>query len=374
MPSNPTDPVRLSRGKLAVFWAILLAIVLLPLPLAIVGYYAYARLTFPAYSCGSFAKLDSQIGWVLAPNAQSCIGGRRPFSQDPPWFEATVFTDMNGFRAASAGEETARGGIMAIGDSWTFGYGVAFEQSYPGILADILGERVVVAASPAYSATQSLLLAERWIGRLKPKALVYLDMGMWERGACRGVSKPTAILKPCYWQRDGTMQAELVFPPPGRIENLGRWGITPGGMVGAGEITWSYFLMARPYALVNGLLVRAGLIAGMANDFFAVAVDPGVIRTETFRHLLRVVEKADVPFILLDPYDLWTGLSAGLPPETARRVRRIGKAAWQAAVDTPASALPAHERQVPNDGHFGVGANRLVAALIARALAEADAH
>jgi hypothetical protein len=156
----------------------LLAVLLVPM-----GYYAVAKLTYGAYSCGSFAELDAEIGWVLKPAVDSCLGGRAMFSATP-WLEAPVRTDKNGVRAA--GGETAVGGLMAVGDSYTFGYGVGFEQSYPSQLAPIARLPVVDAASPAYSSAQALLLARRWVGRLRPKAIVYLDTGIWQRAACRG--------------------------------------------------------------------------------------------------------------------------------------------------------------------------------------------
>jgi hypothetical protein len=144
--------------------------------LLVLGYYTFVKLTYPAYACGSFAQLDGEVGWVLKPSATSCLGHRSLFAAQP-WFEAPVHTDANGFRAARAGGGTPVGGIVTVGSSYTFGYGVAYEQSYPGVLERLTGTSVVIVGSPAYSAAQTLLLARRWIPRLRPKVLVYSEMG-----------------------------------------------------------------------------------------------------------------------------------------------------------------------------------------------------
>lgn len=363
--------LRISGRKLALFWVILVFTVVIFIPILVLTYYTIAKVTFTAYSCGSFARVDNEIGWSLKVNAASCIGGRAPFSSEPPWFEATVFTDASGLRAVKQGAQTPQGGVMAIGDSWTFGYGVTFEQSYPGHLTAITGRPVIVVASPAYSSAQSLLLAERHIISARPRALVYLDIGMWERATCRGSSRPRAILKPCYWLPPGMVEAELVVPPSGRVERLAYWGVLPGGMVGAGEVTWTYFLVSRPFALVHGLLVKTGFVSGQANDFRAESVDPVVMRRAVFSHIVRVAELAAVPFILLDPNDIWVEFIKDLTPEQARLIRRVDKKAWDASVVLPSLKLAAHERHVPNDGHFGNGINRLVARLVADLLVSA---
>ena len=210
---------------------------------------------------------------------------------------------QNGFRAARAGGETAIGGIVAVGSSYTFGYGVTYEQSYPGVLERLTGTPVVTVASPAYSAAQTLLLAQRWIPRLRPKVLVYSEMGAWLRNACTGATRPTAILKPCFWRPPGGTKTELVVPPPGRVARWGRWGVVAGGMIGAGEVTWSYFLVSRPVLQVAHALARFGLISGFANDFATVGVDEDVIRAAVVEELGRLAEAANVPLIFIDPSD-----------------------------------------------------------------------
>jgi hypothetical protein len=360
--------VGFSRGKVAAMWSILVLLPLLALLVFTLGYYAVAKLTYPAYSCGSFAQLDGEIGWVLKPSATSCLGHRAPFAAKP-WFEAPVYTDQNGFRAARAGGETPAGGIVAVGSSYTFGYGVAYEQSYPGVLERLTGTPVVIVASPAYSAAQTLLLAQRWVPRLRPKVLVYSEMGAWLRNACRGTTRPTAILKPCFWRPPGGTRTELVVPPPGRVARWGRWGVVAGGMVGAGEVTWSYFLVSRPVLQVAHALARFGVISGFANDFATVGVDEDVIRSAVVGELGRLAEAANVPLIFIDPSDFMPQqLIDALPAAQRLLIHRIGRARFDEEVTRPADQLPLHERELPHDPHFAPGVNRLVGEMLDREL------
>ena len=349
-------------------WAVLVLLPILVLVLLVIGYYTVARLTYPAYSCGSFAQLDGELGWTLKPSAASCLGHRGAFAAQP-YFEAPVYTDQNGFRAARAGGVTPRGGIVVFGASYAFGYGVRYEESYPGVLERLAGTPVVIAASPAYSSAQALLLARRWIPRVQPKALVYLEMGQWLRNGCTGTTRPTAILKPCFWRPPGGAQAELVVPPPGRVARWGRWGVMAGGMIGAGEVTWSYFLISRPVLQVVHLLARLGVISGFVSDFVTVGADEDVIRAAVVGELGRLAEAANVPLIFVDPSDfLPQHLVDALPAAQRALIHRIGRARFDAEVTRPAASLPLAERELPHDPHFAPGVNRLVGELLDREL------
>ncbi|MEW5727605.1 MAG: hypothetical protein AB1918_07245 [Pseudomonadota bacterium] len=353
--------------RTAVKWAILFATPVVVLVMAGLGYYAFAKLTYPAGSCGSVARFDDEIGWILASEASTCIeaSGR----DGEAGFRFTIHTDVNGFRSASPGGETPVGGLLAVGDSWTFGFGVDYPDAYPARLAQASGLPVVTVASPAYSAAQALLLAERWAGRLRPRAMVFLDRGFWNRAACSGSDIPTAILKPCYWQPPGGGEAHLVVPPPGYVTTMARRGIMPGGILGVGETGWVYFLVSRPLAQLHQLLVRAGLASGFGHDFRPVNVDENAIKAATLAHLGRLALRTGVPVVFLDPMDQYAGLMDRLPPEQAGLIHRVGQDRWQVAIGVPTQALPPEQAYVPSDGHYGPGSNRLIGQFVARELA-----
>lgn len=352
-------------------WLVLLAVPV-AFPFALVGgYYAYHKVSFGAVFCAPFGQVDDGLGWYLTPNAESCYGMHDPERAGSLAFNSTIFTDENGFRAAAPGARTVVGGYLAVGDSWTFGYGVDFGDSYPGHLERLTGVPVVVAASPGYGSAQAIGLAERWVERLRPRALIFLDFGSWKRSACRGQTRPSFILKPCYWVDPQTDRVETVWPLDGLVSKAYRWGVAPGGMLGAGEDGWGYFLISRPVIRFFGYLVQLGVFPGMAHDFRAVGVEPEEIKRGTVRHLNAVARAAKAPLIVLDPFDDYTALAEEFALGGVR-VTVIGSEIWQQEVEEPAARLGGSLYRVPYDGHFGSGMNELMARLIARELEKMD--
>lgn len=352
--------------RLALMWALLALIALLLPVLIVVGYYAVAKLTYTAYACGSFARLDPELGWTLRPSASSCVGARPPLRFGAPWFEVPVFTDRNGFRSLSPGAETPRGALMFAGDSYTFGYGVGGQESFAEIVGQRLATPIVNLGVPAYSSAQGLLLAERWAPVLRPRAIVFLEAGQWQRAGCRGPRRPTAIVKPCYWQPPGQAVGGLVLPPAGRVERWARFGLLPGGIVGAGETTWRYFLVSRPLSLGLQGLARLGIVPGFANDFAPVGVDDTAMRRGVVAHLGRLAAAAGVPVILLDPLEQYpAAMIEALPAQQRARIHRIGKAQWDREVTARAIALAPEQRIIPHDGHYGAGMHALIGEFLA---------
>ncbi len=356
----------MARLRTLAMWAILVSLPVLCVLLLVAGYYFWGYLSYDNEFCGGFARLDDEIGWVLKPSASACVNGRDALGGEV-WFESAVHTDINGFRSRTPGQETPKGGILAVGDSWTFGYGVSWEDSYPGQLQELSGMPVVTAASPAYAGSQAALLAERWAKPLAVRAIVYLGFGFWERGVCTGRERPVSILKPCFWTApDG--ETVLVTPPPGYVERMARFGMLPGGMLGAGEKTLAYFLISRPLAKLQQYAVRAGLVSGLGDDFRAWGADAGAIQAALLRHLARTAREADALLLLIDPGDVQETAVQALPAELRMHVRRVPDRQWREHVTLPAQQLSPAQRAVPHDGHFGPGLNRLVADLVAREL------
>ena len=355
--------------KISVFWLILLSVPVLFCALLFVGWYAYGMLRFNAFFCGTFAQLDPVIGWVLKPNSKSCMGVHAPFHPSDIYYQFPVFTDKNGFRSETPGEATPRHAVIAIGDSESFGYMLPFSESFPGHLSTIQDRPVINMASPAYSGAQSVLLARRWFNRLEPAAFVYWETGFWERGVCKGSTRPTRILKPCYWVRSGG-RAELIAPPDGYVRERAAWGMRPGGMLGAGELTWTYFLISRPISKLHQLFVRVGLANGMPDDFHVVGMDGTPARRELLHDLVALAKEARAPLVLLDPREFYGDLMATLSEEEATYVHYVGKEEWSSAVEIPGSKLPQDQQRVPHDGHYGGGAQRLIAELVNSKLAE----
>lgn len=87
-------------------------------------------------------------------------------------------TDERGFRRATAGEPSPGAGeILCLGDSLTFGWGVADEEAWPARLSDMLERPVRNLAVPGYTSWQGLRLLEDEVLGRRP-ALVFASYGV----------------------------------------------------------------------------------------------------------------------------------------------------------------------------------------------------
>ncbi len=293
----------ISFSKRCVFWSILFATPLLFIMLCVEAYYLYAYVSFPGYYCGSFSKLDREIGWVLKENSKSCIGGKESAFGDTA-FEEPVFTNSLGIRVSKPESKITTSiteKIIGIGDSWTFGYGVKYEDSFMGKLESHYNIPTSTVSSPAYSGIQALLLADRLISPSNNQTFTYLERGFWRRGVCSGPNRPANVLKPCYWVSP-LKQVEIITPQVEHFTNATKFGIYPGGMVGAGEKTLSYFLISRPVHKFSQMLVRAGLKSGFADDFHAWGNedDLRLIRKAHLLNLITLATDKKAKLLLID--------------------------------------------------------------------------
>lgn len=103
--------------------------------------------------------------WSLRPHAQLSLR-HHELEQD---FEVQI--SGLGFR----GPEPVSPRIACLGDSTTFGWGVAYEQAWPAVLGDALGVEVLNAGVPGYSTHQGLASLDRVLA-LKPDVVVLAYM------------------------------------------------------------------------------------------------------------------------------------------------------------------------------------------------------
>lgn len=357
----------MSRGRKLLFVIIMLAIPV-TLPLAtVLGYYAYKKLTSPMNVTGSYGQIDGQLGWRLKPNATSRYWMQNELSGET-LFESLVYTNAQGFRAASTGGTAPSGAIVAVGDSWTFGYAVNYDQSFPAQLEKILSEPVVNMAIPAYGSAQVILLLERHLSELKPKVVVHLNLGLWERSLCHGVTLPDHILKPCFWWNPATAEIELIAPRPGYVDAMAAKGVYPGGWLTAGNATWSYYLISRPIAKVKQLLTVSGLMAGHQSEYDVDPVLAPKANMFTLRRMGDLARRHGFRFVLLDPPGDYAAAYSALAKDYQDSLYYFPPETWHDEIKQPASRLPENERRVPEDGHFGSGMNRLIAEALGRYL------
>ena len=164
MNQNNTE---LGTVKKATFYITIVFIVFTILMLLFAGYFAYKKMTLSYDYCQSFGEIDSEIGWTLKKNISSCLTLKNRIRVEV-YFDTKIYTDNNGFRVGSEGIQTPLNPILAIGDSWTFGVGVNYNQSYPYFLSRLLKYPAANAGIPAYGSASTYLYSIPLIENLKP--------------------------------------------------------------------------------------------------------------------------------------------------------------------------------------------------------------
>ncbi len=359
---------RPSRRRKLLFYAIMLAIPLATPLVAVLGYYTYRKLTEPAEMSGSYGVIDGELGWRLKPNATARHWMRDRISGGT-FFDAKIHTDNSGFRAAEPKGDTPTEAIVAIGDSWTFGYAIDYGDTFSARLAENLGRPVVNMGVPAYGSAQVVLLFERYVRKLQPKVVIHLNLGLWQRSLCHGAALPRHILKPCFWRDPASREIRIVTPRPGYVREMAARNVYPGGWLTAGNMSWGYYLISRPVTKIKQLLTSVGLLPGHQSDYD----DDSRLGREAIRFTLKrlggLARRHGFLLVIVDPPGDYDEACREMAPLLVGRLFCFPAGQWRRDVSEPASRLPEPERRVPGDGHFARGTNGLIAQSLARYLA-----
>ncbi|RJQ51347.1 MAG: hypothetical protein C4526_10200 [Nitrospiraceae bacterium] len=118
----------------------------------------------------SFARFDQELGWSYIPNKSSI--------HNTEHIAKPVYFEENGFRAPYPGFEFdySKPSILFIGDSFTMGHGLTYEESFVGkFSATIKGTpfQAVNLGVQGYGSDQALLALKRHLHKFNTKAVVY---------------------------------------------------------------------------------------------------------------------------------------------------------------------------------------------------------
>ena len=117
------------------------------------------------------AQFDPEIGWTYIPNTSM----RQRFVDGQP--EIAINTDENGLRVGSPGVRRNKSvpTVLFAGCSFTFGFGVPYEETFVGRLETNpeFNYQVANLGVEAYGTDQALLLIKRYFSQFNPKAVVY---------------------------------------------------------------------------------------------------------------------------------------------------------------------------------------------------------
>ena len=138
--------------------------------IAITSYLTIPRIPLLSEGDGLLV-FDSEIGATANPSSHArriypAVADRQPFAFD-------VYTDNRGARVDGPGQHSPeRVDVLVIGDSFTWGYALANQETFARHLARELDTSVSNFAMAAYGTTQSLQMTRR-NSDLKPKLIVY---------------------------------------------------------------------------------------------------------------------------------------------------------------------------------------------------------
>jgi hypothetical protein len=356
------------------FYVIMIALVIVVPVGAVTGYFLFRKLTFSYDYCEPYGQIDSQIGWRLKPDANSCLKLQNHLT-GKVYFDTKIYTNTLGFRSAAPQttmEQTRP--IAVIGDSWTFGYGVDYEESFPHFLEKELGVATLNLGVPAYGSGSTLQLFSRHFDTLKPSVVVHFTLGLWTRSICRADEVEKTLL-PCFWV-DQQDVAQFSLPRASFVEDAAKEHHYPGGYLTSGYKFREMFFILKPREIAQSVRTymaaiskRMGLTKPIENANSSLsAEDTKKILELELRLYKNILVNTDTTFVLYDPRGYYMHSLSEIKQALGRRFIYLSAQEWEADVASKFKDLPADEVTVPGDGHYAVGANRLIAKSITNAL------
>ena len=361
----------LSVKKQILFWFLLVSIVVMIPFLVATGYLCYKKLNFSFEFGERFGVFDDELGWTLKKNASSYIRGRSLLTGEM-FFDSSVYTDALGFRSQNPGVEHIPEGIVAIGDSWTFGYCVNFEETYPYFLEKLSNIPVTNLGIPGYGSGSTYGLFKRHVSKLQPKLVVYLTIGLWERSLSTvypPLDKNLSLLP--YFYYDGKLdRGRVKFPTPGVVSKSVEKGIYPGGSLTAGYDTFNYLWYVKVPHILS--LVKSYLPKLSSENSFQT-------NQETEKYKINKILEYEVELygdlsalhqfklLIIDLTDSYRMVVKKFNKEHPdKKIMFIGRKEFEEKVYTKGIniGLSPEETRVPMDGHYGSGTNKLIAEMI----------
>lgn len=106
-------------------------------------------------------RYDRELGWDLQPGASGLLAGK------------PVTISAHGMRQhTTAVREGSGAAVLALGDSYTEGYAVADDETWPAHLERGTGRRILASGVRDYGLDQMVLKAERLLPAVKPGTVV----------------------------------------------------------------------------------------------------------------------------------------------------------------------------------------------------------
>lgn len=182
-------------------------------------------------------KYDEQLGWL----SKEGISGDESSSMRITTLEGGIRSNGNdAIRQNAPGQRP----ILAVGDSYTFGYEVRDEETWPAILESLTGRQVINGGGFAYGMDQSLLRARQLIDRYQPDTLIYsfIPNDIWRNQ----ISARSGVSKPYFDIQDSALVLKNTPVPPPALTDFGD----PGARKYLGySVFVHYFMMRSKFAM-----------------------------------------------------------------------------------------------------------------------------
>jgi len=237
------------------------------------------------FSGATPAVYDSRLGWVPKPGSIT----RRTY------WNTQVTIGEDGIRSNGHGNETARepGGVLAVGDSFTYGDGVSDGDTWPAILESLLGRQVINGGVFNYGVDQAYLRAQDLIERYHPSVLIFSFISDDVRRATLSVR--TGVGKPYFDVSGGKLELRNVPVP-----RMSRADAGPAGL----QRLLGYSLLA--HTILMNHRFRGWYLRGIWDERDEKAHDRGGdVACLIIEELQRLAQTSNLQVYLLAQYGRW---------------------------------------------------------------------
>jgi hypothetical protein len=301
---------------------------------------------------GYRAVVDPILGWTLKP-----------------WNNFYNYTTIDHGIRTNFGEKTVRtGAILAVGDSYTEGWDVDDDDSWPAALERLTGTPVVNAGVFGYGTDQIILRAEQLLPIVQPKILI---VGFLEFDIFRSAHSSFGSPKPYFTFESGQLQ----FHPPQPIEPSSQHEVLA-------KIDYEFRDILGYSAVADFLLARLTpnyWYTETRRSYRRVNIDAVAITCALLKRLKKRVDTNGIRMLLFMQHNEYRIFAGTRPSENARRVVACAETAGIQVVDqfTELHALAITEPSRVRDyyfpdkyglGHMTVMGNQQAAELLAEAL------
>lgn len=284
---------------------------------------------------------DLQVGDVTLPMPNTA---RRQVKNTGD-YDVMIRTNEAGLRDSSLAGASERD-LYAVGDSFTFGWGVSEEDRYSNVLASLRHQRVRNLASPADITGYGALLAYAIRHGARPHRIV---IGLCMENDLRDYALPRP--SPAVSDRLTEIKRWL-------LDNSATYAVISAASHGVPIVVW----LGR----------RMGVVTDVLDDISPREFDARIIRS-SIAELRRVTGSFDATILIIPSRALWLGSTAGRAD--ARRIHDAVVSGLLTAgfrVADPRQPFEASGHPLgfhfPTDGHWNRAGHAVAARLLARAV------